>query len=315
MIFLGALESMLSIAILVGIGFFIAYLKWVSSETEIFLPKLITKIVLPPYLMSNIVNYFDRNQLLHMIASSLVPICSMIICFFLLRILAKILNISPYHRGLFAVIGTVSNTILIGIPVNIALFGESSLPYVLLYFFANTLFFWIWGCSVIASEGQNQSKHNILTHLKQIFSPPLCGVLLGLSLVCLNLSLPKVILTTCGYLGQLATPLALIFVGITLQHINWKETPWGKDLLAGLVSRLVLAPAVLLILLKIIPLPQNMAQVFIIQSSLPCMAVISVMSAYYGADKEYASTMIALTTVVGMITVPIWMSVIHQISL
>ncbi|MBO4336052.1 MAG: AEC family transporter [Desulfovibrio sp.] len=313
MIFLEALASMTSIALLCLVGFFVARAKWVSAETEIFLPKLITKVVLPPYLMSNIVQNFDRKQLLTTISSALVPMASMVICYLLFRLLALVLRVQKKHRGLFAVAGTVSNTILIGIPVNVALFGERSLPYVLLYFFANTLFFWIFGAYVLASEGTKSQKLRLSEKIRQLFSPPLCGVLLGIALVLLGLPLPRVLAETCRYLGQLATPLALIFVGITLARVTWSKAHMGRDIILGLVLRLVIAPLVLVALLHLLPLPHHMAQVFIIQSALPCMAIISVMSAYYGADKEYASSMVALSTVLGMLTVPVWMSVIHTL--
>ena len=305
---------MTSITLLVGVGVFVAYLGWVSKETEIFLPKFLTKILLPPFLMCNIVLHFNRSQLLHVILSGLVPLASMFISFFIFRLLATPLRVDTRHRGLFAVIGTVSNTILVGIPVNMALFGESSLPYVLLYFFANTVFFWTFGCYVLASEGTAKIKHTFFERLKLFFSPPLCGVLTGITLVVLDLGLPKVLVDTCQYLGQLTTPLALMFVGIILQRVNWKETHMGKDIILCLIMRLGLSPLILVCMLTLIPLPLEMARVFIIQSALPCMVNISVMSAYYNADKEYGSTMVAITTLVGLFTLPIWMTVIHTIQ-
>ena len=313
MVFLEALESMTSIALLGLVGFFLVRGQWVSAETEIFLPKLITKVVLPPYLMSNIVGHFDRDQLLASLSSSLVPMASMITCYLLFRLLAVLVRVDKRHRGLFALAGTVSNTILIGIPVNVALFGESSLPYVLLYFFANTLFFWVFGAHVLAAEGTKKQQLRLSEKIRQFFSPPLCGVLLGITLVLLGLPLPRVIAETCRYLGQLATPLALIFVGITLARVEWHKAHMGADIIWGLLLRLAIAPLVLVVMLHVLTLPPIMARVFVIQSALPGMAIISVMSAYYGADKEYASSLVALSTVLGMVSVPIWMSVIHTL--
>ncbi|MCR4665742.1 MAG: AEC family transporter [Desulfovibrio sp.] len=311
MVFLEALEAMLSISLLVLVGFTIAYMKWVPDETRIFLPRLITKVVLPPYLMNNIVQHFTREQLAHMITSSLLPLASMVLCFFVFRLLAVLCRVDRHHRGLFAIAGTVSNTILIGIPVNTALFGDASLPYVLLYFFANTIFFWTVGAWILAREGTAERKHTFAERLAQIFSPPLCGVLLGILMVFIGIPMPAFLGQTCAYLGQLATPLALIFVGITLDSISWRKTHMGRDIILATAARLLVAPAVMIGILRwICPLPEAMAQVFIIQSALPCMAVISVVSAYYGADKEFGSTMVALTTVIGMLTIPVWMTVL-----
>ena len=306
---------MAGIALLVCIGYLIARAKWVSRDTELFIPKLITKVVLPPYLMYNILQYFDQDQLFHMISRSLAPIMSMALCFMICRCLAPLFRIEVHHRGLFSLTGTVSNTILIGIPVNIALFGDSSLPYVLLYFFANTLFFWTYGCYVLSNEGTKAQTIAVRERIKNIFSPPLCGVILGIVLVSCNVTLPGVVEETCKSLGQLATPLALLFVGITLERVEWSKTHMGLDILTGMCMRLLVSPCILYCLLSYLPLPREMASVFIIQSALPCMAVVPVMSAFYGADKEYASTMVAVTTVGGMLTVPLWMTILHAFPL
>ena len=55
--------------------------------------------------------------------------------------------------GTFASMFTLSNTIFIGLPVNFVLFGEGSLPYVLLNYIANTSFFWTIGAYSIARDG------------------------------------------------------------------------------------------------------------------------------------------------------------------
>ena len=57
------------------------------------------------------------------------------------------------------------------------------------------------------------------------------------------------------------------------------------------------------------------SQVFVIQSSLPCMANMALFAAYYGADKEFASIAVATSTLLAMLTVPAWMAVISAAGL
>ncbi len=319
MVFSEALASMASIALLTLVGFALAHFHMVTEDTERFLPKIIVNVAMPPYLMSTILLHFDRSELVDMILRSTIPFASMVVCFLLFIVAAVLFRIDVKHRGLFALAGTVSNTIIIGIPVNIALFGEKAVPYALLYFFANTLFFWIIGASILAHEGSGNIRHSIREHIRSVFSPPLMGGVTGALLVFLDVPLPNVLMTTCRYLGQLVTPLALIFVGITLTHMKDLKVCLQKDVLLGILFRLVAAPSVLVLFLILLmqngfTLPPLMTQTFIIQSALPCMAITPIVAAYYGADASYAGALVTLTTRLCIITVPLWMHMITYLS-
>ena len=79
--------------------------------------------------------------------------------------------------------------------------------------------------------------------------------------------------------------------------------------------RLAVAPCLLLCCLWLLPLERLASQVFVIQSSLPCMANMALFAAYYGADKEFASIAVATSTLLAMLTVPAWMAVISAAGL
>ena len=54
MVFLNALQSMMSITLLSLIGYVLAWKGWISKEVEIFIPRFVTQIVIPPYLMVSV---------------------------------------------------------------------------------------------------------------------------------------------------------------------------------------------------------------------------------------------------------------------
>lgn len=47
---------------------------------------------------------------------------------------------------------TAANTIFMGLPVNMAVFGEKAIPYALLYYICNTTFFFTIGIMLIAKD-------------------------------------------------------------------------------------------------------------------------------------------------------------------
>lgn len=309
MVFFSSLQNMASLTILCCIGYVVAWKGWVARETEIFIPKLITVIAIPPFLMGNVAKYFQRGDMLHLLLGSAVPLVSIIVSFILFLGIAWLFRIDNRHKKLFAVASSASNVVLIGIPVSTALFGPSSIAYVLLYFLGNSIFFWSIGNYCIASEGESGAQHiSFMETVRRIFSPPLCGLLAGLVIVLLNIPLPDAISNTCQYLGHLATPLAMIYVGIVIRRMKWSKKYFTKDLFLALVLRLAACPLIMIVLFNFIPLPTLQKHVYVIVAGLPTMTNIALLSAYYGADKEFGSAFTALSTVAAMLTVPIWMA-------
>ena len=94
------------------------------------------------------------------------------------------------HRGIFQSTFTTSNTIFVGLPVTMALFGEEAIPYTLLYFFANTTFFWTLGNACIQADSKEFSYQQMFTlkTLRRIFSPPILGFLASLIILILNIN-------------------------------------------------------------------------------------------------------------------------------
>jgi len=210
----------------------------------------------------------------------------------------------------------VSNTIFIGLPVNLALFGEKSLPFALLYYIANTSFFWTIGVYLISKDGKskgNKIKILSLKSLKSILSPPLLGFIVGIILVLLNIKLPQFIMDTCKYLGNLTTPLSLLFIGITFKSINLKDVKFDTSMLVILVGRFILSPLAVFLLSFFIHIPSLMLKVFIIQASMPIMAQTSIISKEYNADYKYATVMVTISTVISLIVIPIYMVLLSKI--
>ena len=61
MVFLHALQGILSLQIIVSIAYVLARKGWFSPETQILLPRLVTTVALPSYLFYTITHSFGRD--------------------------------------------------------------------------------------------------------------------------------------------------------------------------------------------------------------------------------------------------------------
>ena len=306
-IFLRSISGILVILGMILVGFIIGEKGWFDDKSRGLLAKLVTQVALPCYMLYTITQRFTAADLLKMLPALRFPALSMVILLGIATGVARIFAVRQDRRGLFISMFFNSNTIFVGLPINQALFGDASIPYVLIYYMCNTTFFWTLGTYLIQRDGEGEAQFDLKTSLKKVFSPPLMGFLLGLVLVMLQIKLPAFLASDLQYLGNLTTPLSMIFIGLSVSHVGVKQLVLGKEQLLILLGRFLVAPLLMASIVYWVPLPSLMKQVFIIQSAMPVMTNTPVVARLYGADSDYAAVMVTETTLATMVVIPILM--------
>ena len=306
-IFLMSISGILVILGMILVGFIIGEKGWFDDKSRGLLAKLVTQVALPCYMLYTITQRFTAADLLIMLPALRFPALSMVILLGIATAVARIFAVRQDRRGLFISMFFNSNTIFVGLPINQALFGDASIPYVLIYYMCNTTFFWTLGTYLIQRDGEGEAQFDLKTSLKKVFSPPLMGFLLGLVMVMLQIKLPAFLASDLQYLGNLTTPLSMIFIGLSVSHVGVKQLVLGKDQLLILLGRFLVAPLLMASIVYWLPLPSLMKQVFIIQSAMPVMTNAPVVARLYGADSDYAAVMVTETTLATMVVIPFLM--------
>ncbi|OFR17703.1 AEC family transporter [Streptococcus sp. HMSC072G04] len=306
-IFLRSISGILVIMGMILVGFVIGEKGWFDDKSRDLLAKLVTQVALPCYMLYTITQRFTAADLLKMLPALRFPALSMVILLGIATGVARIFAVRQDHRGLFISMFFNSNTIFVGLPINQALFGDASIPYVLIYYMCNTTFFWTLGTYLIQRDGEGEAQFDLKTSLKKVFSPPLMGFILGLVMVMLQIKLPAFLASDLQYLGNLTTPLSMIFIGLSVSNAGLKQLTLKKDQFLILLGRFVVAPLLMATIVYWAPLPSLMKQVFIIQSAMPVMTNAPVVARLYGADSDYAAVMVTETTLATMVVIPFLM--------
>ena len=311
MIILNALGSVFTIVIMIATGYFLSHKGWLNEESSKLFSKLVCNLSIPCLMITQFTESFDKEKLLNLSTGLFAPFASMAIGYFVAIIVSKIIKVKEGRIGTFRSMFFVSNSIFIGLPVNMALFGEKSIPSVLLYYIANTTFFWTIGVYGISKDGQStKAKIFSLGTLKRILSVPLLSFIFAVVLILLDVHLPKFVLDTCKYFGNLTTPLAMLFIGITIYSVNLKKFKFSIDILAVLLGRFIVSPILILVLCNFANVPLLMKEVFVIQAAMPVMTNTAIVSKSYNADYEYATISTVITTICSLIVIPIYMLIL-----
>ncbi len=309
--FFVANQSVLSIIIMIMIGYYLGYKKLLDEKATSLITTLVIKISLPMMMLNTMMTNFTKQKLLADSKGLLVPFVTILICYIVARIVAKISNVKENRRGLFVSMFFNSNTIFMGLPINLALFGEKSIPYVLLYYIANSAFFWTLGVYEIAKDGnKNEQKLFSFNFVKKIFSPPLMGFIVGMVLLLFGITLPPFMMDTSKYLGSMTTPLSMFFIGASIYLIDLKSVKINFDVVLILIGRFMVSPLIVMIVAPLFNIPELMSSVFIIQAAMPVMANSAVIARAYDSDYDFASIMIAITTISTVIVIPILMALL-----
>ena len=321
---LSALGSVLSVILMIALGFGLAKRGWFDEAASKLLSRLVVSVALPAYMIANLTGGYDRAGLLAMLPGLPIPFATMLLSFGLARLLSAALRVPPGRRGSFAAMLGHSNTIFIGLPVNLAIFGEPSMPYVLLYYIANTLLFWTIGVYGIARDGEARGgakAASILSPegLKRILSPPLLGFISAVILIMAGVKLPRFLFDLCKTLGAMTTPLSMLFIGIVISRVDWRSLRLEKDVILVMAGRFVLSPALLVLVAALSERlfgathPPLMKGVFLVQAAMPAMTQTPILAKAYGADVEYAGIATSLSTVLSLATIPIYMLLIRWV--
>lgn len=307
-----AVESVLTLLVLIGVGWWLAGRPWFGRTGGALFSKYVVQVAVPCYMFYNMTDICgSREELLDLFRRVPLPTVVILFSFGAALILARLLKVQRERMGVFLNVITFSNVVFVGFPVVTAIFGEQGMPYAMIYYLANTLFFWTGGVWYLRRYGSGSKTTTVKEALKGIFSPPIVGMLIGVVFVFYGLSLPNVLLTPVSMLKNTATPIAMLFIGSVIRNSDIKHMQLSRDLVAVVLMRFLVLPALVGFLVAALPLDPLMRQVFFLLSAMPAMTQLGVMAKESGSDYAFAAVLITVTTAVSMVVIPLYMALIQ----
>ncbi len=209
-----------------------------------------------------------------------------------------------------------SNCGFMGIPVMQSLFGEAGVIYVSVYVLVFTVFVWTAGVYICAGKTGTW---------KEIFlQPGLIAVVIGILMFAFGWKLPQWAATKLANgIGSLTTPLAMMIVGALMAEGDIRHALREWTVFAAAAVRLFLLPALVLGVMWLawhfglpgMPAVDSSAFVTcVLLAAMPVAANVAIFASMYSIKPQYASHMVLVSTLFSMVTVPLWMFVMHALA-
>lgn len=316
------LQSLSALCVLLSV---IGFGVWLSarglfkaSENRALVSKLVNASI-PCFLFYSVVSKFSRGELLELLTFAGIPFLTVGVNFLVSLLFIKLGWVRPHLKGVFIAASSGATVLFVGVPLITTMYGPAGIPFLLVYFFANCVFIWTVGLFNIQLDGARKGRTEMpglisAKGVKMFFSAPLLAFLVGVGVVLSSVPLPSFVITSVKYLGQLTTPLALIFVGITVYYVGFdKLRKMPREVWLVLLSCFLIRPLIMYLCTMPLDMAPLMRKCFILGSALPVTSVIAVLAKNYGADEEFASEAIGASTIAMVFVLPFLLVAVNLI--
>lgn len=295
-----AIENLLTMQttmlVLLLTGFVLVKMKVVTSAFRKALTDFIINFILPCNIIKSFMIEFDMQILQDCFVVLLVSCATQALSIFMGNLLFS--RMEPQKRPCILYATQVSNAGFLGSPIVEGLYGVQGLLYASVYLIPQRIMMWSLGVACYSGIKGKGVVKKVMTH------PCIVAVAVGLVFMLSQLQLPNWIGEPLAMVGGCNTAMSLIVIGTVLAEVEPKSM-FRKESLFYCIVRLVLIPMIVLGGCILIGLDQTVMETSVVLAGMPAALTTSILASQYGRDEKFAVSLIFLSTVGSMVTIPL----------
>lgn len=314
-IILNSFISTLPVFVFFAVGFWLRHKKSIEPQHDAVITRLAMDVGYPCLIFYNIMKYMVTeadSRITSLAFSGQAIACGFVemsIGVLVAWLVARMLRLR-IGTGLrtFTLTAGVQNYAFFVIPIVHMLFSSAGNPSMGVLFIHNMgceLFVWSVGVILMCGGFGNLG-------FAMLFRGPLLAVCFSLLLAWSGLGeyvAVAPVMKTTEMLGSIATPICLIIFGCSMYDLTRNFTWQPRMLAAGLVARLVVTPALILLVAWALPVDPLIKRIMVIQSAIPSAVIPVIIAKRFGGRPEVGTQILLSTTVCSFLTLPVWLAV------
>jgi malate permease and related proteins len=280
-------------------------LNLVSEYVKDEVSSLVINITMPLFIISTMSSQkFSGEMLIN--SGILIAIAASTYVVFILfsKVVSRALGVEGSVRDIFEYVLVFANVGYMGYPVLNLAFGSTGVFYGAVFNIIFDLLVWTYGVWILTrSTGDGNRK-------KFVMNSALIAVVVGFSMFALGIKLPYPVAKTVEMIGNITTPLSMMFIGFILSEIHFKEflTEWKSVVLSAF--RLLVIPLITMTVLKVLGFKGMMVGVPTVLMAMPASANTAILAARFRSDYKLASKVVFVSTFFSVITIPLILGII-----
>ncbi len=299
------LLSILPVFAMLGVGIGLRRARWLTEEADASLLKMVVNFLYPCLIFENVLNNAALRQPSNLLLAPLCGFALMSACIYLGLFGAKVLGLKK-GTGLrtFAFAVGINNYGYIPIPLMAELFGQESIGLLLVHNVGCEAAIWTVGIFVLSGLSFREGW-------RKLINPPVVSLIVAVTgnLLHVGPHIPRVILDVIHQCAVCAIPLGLILIGGALEkYIGQPRELFSPRIsLGSCLLRLGLFPPLYLLVAKFLPCSYELKRILVVQGAMPTGILLIVIAQHYGGHTLTAVRVVVGTTVLGILTIPLWL--------
>lgn len=303
------MEQIIQLFLMIFMGFLIVKAKLLNSEDSKILSIIVLYLIIPCV----IINAFQVDYTPQTVKGLLIALAGSVMTQVILLIVVSILG-RVFHLNEVEVASIYySNSGNLIVPIVMFILGKEWVLYGCVFMSVQLVFIWTH-CKKIISRESVYDWRKIVLNINMI------SIAIGIVLFLTRIHLPEDINSTLSAVGGMIGPASMIVTGMLFAGMDFKQIFASKRVYFVTFLRLIVVPAIALVLIKFSYLaslssngPKIMLIVFLAIIT-PSASTVTQMCQVYGNDSQYASAINVVTTLLAIITMPL-MVMLFQITI
>lgn len=295
--------QVLTLFLMMGIGFLFAKLNWFSIATSNQCTKLILYVVGPCIIITKL-QIEANTQVVH---TMLMAALGMALTYIVMIPLSQLLfRKEPADTRVVRRFGIVyANNSFMGLPLLAGVLGEDALLFGVISMLVFFLFQWTHGVLIMGGKLNLRSA---------VLNPGIIAILIGVLFFAVGFRLPSPVYNAMEFMGDLNTPLAMVIIGAQMARADILGVLKKPKLYLAAALKLLFVPGITCLLLLPLHLEPLSYCACVVLAACPTAGVTAMFAQMFRRDEETAAQMVTLSTLLSIITLPVFAVLARQIS-
>ena len=293
------LGKMLVFAVLMLIGYLMARRGVIGPAFTRTASSLVLNVFMVGTILNSMISTGAERDLSNLPEIILMTFMMTLIGYATAWLVTRLVRIEPDNAPSFEILMGVGNSMFIALPIAGALYGAYAVFIVSLSCIPFNVFLYSYG--VWRIRGTESGKLRV----KDMFSIPLIATLLGLLILVLDLSVPKVIVDIFSSLSGATMPMSMMVIGASLGSVSLLDAFRNPKLAILSSVRLILIPILTWVICRFLTDDPVLLMTCMIIAASPSAVIVSVIAIQYGRDGVFASEAVQHSTICSIVTIPL----------
>lgn len=295
--FLTVAQNVLSLFILIGVGFCCQRFKLLNDAAVKACANLVLYIATPCVIIKSCIREFDASLLTGFLVMAAVATVNFVILMLVAQVCFR--DKDEGRRRVLRFATVFSNAGYMGIPLQQAILGDEGVFYCAAYVIVHNIVMWTYGAVCMSGDKRD------LSGKKLVLNPGIIGVAIGMVLFLLSVPVPTLVTDAVGHLATLNTPVPMIIVGYYMAQTDILAALRDKKSYLCIFLRLVGIPLLALGGLLLVGVRGAVLTSCMICICAPVATATTMFSTRHERDTLLSVNLVSISTLFAVATMPV----------